>query len=360
MKRILSIILILTQATAVFAQLPVSTAPEKKNVVIEEYTGIHCGNCPLGHKMVNQLEKDHPGDVFGINIHTGSFATGKPDLRTPFGDGITSIASVTGYPAASVNRIGPSTTIGSNVGNPTRDIITKDSYVNIAFQSNVNSTTREMTIDVEIYFTAKGANSVNLNIAVLQDNIEGYQEGKSGNPDQVLPNGMYNHLHVFRDLVTGQWGEAITTTNKGELVKKQYKYTIPADIRTIPLVIKDIHLVAFIAEGKTNIITASTGPITIDGTTNINEVNKLINQVIVYPNPSNSISNVDFTLKSTENMALKVSNVIGEVVYSTKVDNLSAGKHIFPIDVTKLNTGIYFVNLSIGNEQITRKINVVK
>lgn len=360
MKRILPIIFIVAQTSTVFAQLPVSKAAEKKNAVIEEYTGIHCGNCPLGHKMVNQLEKDHLGDVFGINIHTGSFATGKPDLRTPFGDGITSIASVSGYPSASVNRIGPSTPLGSKVGNPTREIITKDSYVNIAFEANVNSTTREMTIDVEIYFTANAASTVNLNIAVLQDNIEGFQEGKSGNPDQVLPNGMYNHMRVFRDLVTGQWGEAITTTTKGELVKKQFKYTIPQDIKSIPLVLKDLHLIAFIAEGKTNIITASTGPVVIDGTTSISEVNNLVEQVAIYPNPTSTISNVDFTLKSIENIVLKVSNVMGEVVYSTTANNLNAGKHVLPIDVTKLNSGIYFVNLSIGSEQVTRKINVVK
>jgi hypothetical protein len=167
-------------------------------------------------------------------------------------------------------------------------------------------------------------------------------------------------MHVFRDLVTGQWGEVITTTTKGELVKKQYKYAIPEKIKEIPLVIKDIHLVAFIAEGKTNIITGNTGPVVIDGTTSITEVAKNADQIAIYPNPANSVSNVDFTLKSTENMVLKVSNVMGEVVYATTATNLSAGKHNYPIDVSKLNSGIYFVSLTIGGEQTTKKINVVK
>ena len=359
MKRILSIVFIAAIAPGAFAQLPVSTAAENKNVIIEEYTGIACTYCPDGHRIANEIEKANTGNVFVVNIHTGSYANGTPDFKTDFGSSLASQAGVSGYPAGSVNRKGNAQDRGKWAAS-TKTLLAEASYANVALQASVNSTTREMIVDVEVYFTANGASTVNLNLALLQDNIEGPQTGgKSYNPSQVLPNGKYNHMHALRHLITGQWGEALTTTTKGQLIKKQYKYTLPASIKSIPVTIKDLHLVAFLAEGKVNIITGNTGPIKVDGTTNVSNVDQLVNQVSVYPNPANSVSNVDFTLKSTENMVLKVANVLGEVVYSTKA-TLNAGKHSYPVDVTKLNAGIYFVNLTIGHENVTRKINVIK
>lgn len=71
-----------------FAQLPLSHYFENKNVVLEEFTGIHCQYCPDGHRRAQELKDAHPDDVIIINIHTGSFANpdpGQPDFRTPFG-----------------------------------------------------------------------------------------------------------------------------------------------------------------------------------------------------------------------------------------------------------------------------------
>ena len=58
-----------------FAQTNVSTTPENKNVVLEEYTGISCPYCPDGHAVAEGIKNNNPGDVMLINIHTGSFAT---------------------------------------------------------------------------------------------------------------------------------------------------------------------------------------------------------------------------------------------------------------------------------------------
>ena len=53
----------------------VSTTPENKNVILEEFTGIYCGYCPDGHRLAQELHDNNPGDVVLINIHTGSYAT---------------------------------------------------------------------------------------------------------------------------------------------------------------------------------------------------------------------------------------------------------------------------------------------
>jgi len=76
----------------VFAQTIVSTDPENKKVVLEEFTGIHCGYCPDGHAIAQNIQNNNPGDVFIINIHQGGFANPgaivEPDFRTPFGNAL--------------------------------------------------------------------------------------------------------------------------------------------------------------------------------------------------------------------------------------------------------------------------------
>jgi hypothetical protein len=74
MKKQLLTLLAAGATGSMFAQLPVSTTPSNKNIVLEEFTGIHCGYCPDGHTVANTIYNNNPGRVVLINIHSGSFA----------------------------------------------------------------------------------------------------------------------------------------------------------------------------------------------------------------------------------------------------------------------------------------------
>ena len=102
----LLIILLFSNATMV-AQTIVGTDPENRNVVLEEFTGIHCVYCPDGHAIAQGIYDAHPDDVVLINIHQGSFAVpsgSEPDFRTQWGDAIAGQSGLLGYPAGTVNR----------------------------------------------------------------------------------------------------------------------------------------------------------------------------------------------------------------------------------------------------------------
>jgi len=258
MKKFLLLILLFASVNIAFSQTIVSTEPAAKNVVLEEFTGIHCVYCPDGHAIAQALQNNYPGRVFLINVHEGTYSTpgtGEPDFRTNFGTLLRNQTGLTGYPAATVNRhlfSGLSQGSGTAMN---RDrwsyasslIMAADAPVNVAVEAQIDVQTRELTVHVEAYYTADAANATNfMNVALLQNNTLGPQVGGDmGNE--------YVHMHRLVHLVTGQWGEEIATTTAGTFVDKTYTYTIPDVFRNVEAVIADMEIVAFITETRQEI-----------------------------------------------------------------------------------------------------------
>ncbi|HPS51776.1 MAG TPA: hypothetical protein PK892_13800, partial [Bacteroidales bacterium] len=64
MRKLLSAaFLCLFAAWGAMAQTLVTTKTLNKNVVLEEYTGIHCTYCPEGHAIAASILENHPGRV---------------------------------------------------------------------------------------------------------------------------------------------------------------------------------------------------------------------------------------------------------------------------------------------------------
>lgn len=237
----------------------VDETPQNRKVVLEEFTGVNCGNCPDGHHRANALRDAHPGEVFLINIHQGSYAyPAEIDLRTNYGDALASQAGINSYPNATINRhsFNGSIAVADRTAwtSLSEGLLSTEAYANIAAKATVDWQTREMQVTVQVYYTGNSPASTNyLNVALLQDYIYGPQAGMNANMDQVDGN-YYVHMHALRDLITGQWGEEITTTTQGSFVEKTYTYTIPEAVRDIPVEMENISVVAFLAEGRTEII----------------------------------------------------------------------------------------------------------
>ena len=272
--------LLLTALTAFglssYAQTFVSTSPENRNVVLEEFTGIYCGYCPDGHLRAQQLYDANPGDVVLINVHAGGYADpngGDPDFRTNFGSAIANQSNLCGYPAGSVNREHfPNYFQTDQNGNacgsePTAQsrgtwqttgpiVLGESSPVNVAGQATLDLSTGKLTVVAEVYYTGSGAASSNkLHIAVLQNGLIGPQSGSSANPTQVNPDGTYNHNHMLRHLMTGQWGEAISTTTMGSFFTHTEVWDVPTDINGVPVDLNNLEVAVFVSEGNQYIYT---------------------------------------------------------------------------------------------------------
>lgn len=262
-----------------FGQTIVSTSPENKNVVLEEFTGINCVFCPQGHAIAKAIQDAHPDDVSLINIHVGSFATpggGQPDFRTPYGSAIVGQTGLTGYPGGTVNRhVFPGrgmTPGGTAMGRgswtvSSNEILATPSNVNVAVEASIDVQTNELTVHVEAYYTSNSPESTNLlNVALLQNNTKGPQTGGGQGNN-------YNHMHRLVEMITGQWGEVINTTTAGTFVDRTYTYTIPADYNGIQTEIADMEVVAFITNTHQELPTGNRTLPEFTGLTNANDAN---------------------------------------------------------------------------------------
>ena len=239
MKFILSILLSIFCLVST-GQTIVSTTPENKNAILEEFTGIYCVYCPDGHLIANNLKYSYPNDLFLLNLHTGGYAnpgqSGDPDFRVLENDSIADLSNLAGYPAGTLND-----------------------YINIT---------------AEVYYTDSlaidgfGFQSVNyLNIVLTQDSVLGPQTGGSQyNPGAIVPGPWqptYSHQHMVREYITGQWGVQLNSMNTlvypGDLFTNTFTYYIPNNINDIIFDINNIKVTAYVTENPFGEIVTGTG-----------------------------------------------------------------------------------------------------
>ena len=268
MKKLLSItyalLLLVVQSVG---QSIVTVSPQFKSAILEEFTGLHCGYCPDGHLIATTLRNNNPDRVILVNIHTGTYAvpsTGEPDYRTQWGDAIALQSDLTGYPAGTVNRHvyataqtpGGTANGRSTWGAMASEIMLEVSPVNVGASSSYNFSTNELTIDVEAYYTSNSSTATNyINVVLIQDSLLGPQSGGATyNPTNYV-GADYVHGHMLRDMITGQWGDVISTTTQGSLYTNQYVYTVPADVNGLPIDVSNCHIVVFVTETYQEIYT---------------------------------------------------------------------------------------------------------
>ncbi|MBR3091345.1 MAG: Omp28-related outer membrane protein, partial [Bacteroidetes bacterium] len=142
--------------------------------------------------------------------------------------------------------------------NTVAEIVKQPSIVNIYVKPEINFETRELTVEVEYYYTDDSPVSKNyLTVMLLQNEIICYQAGWNHNQENVINDTLYRHNHALRKIITpgGAWGDTITNTKKGSYECRKYKVTLPDSIKDVPLDLTNLEIIAFIAESKANIYT---------------------------------------------------------------------------------------------------------
>lgn len=211
--------------------------PDKaiRKILIEEYTGFKCGNCPSAAELAHSLIEKYPGRIVLMELHAGGFAkpsTAHPyDFRTYIGNALDTLFGVSsiGNPNGIINR---NYFDGEIVQNPPKweaDVLSfLDSVPNMTLNimAFYNQTTKDIDINVDINYISKGDSTNFLSVYVTEDSIIQYQTDYRLDPPDI-PN--YVHNNVLRDAVNGIWGDQLSTTSipAGTIIKRQFHYKIP-------------------------------------------------------------------------------------------------------------------------------------
>ena len=238
------------------AQYQVSTDVQPKNILLEEFTGINCGNCPSAHKIAANLLLAQENTFYSIAIHSGYYASpfsDQPDFRTPEGEELdATFASGSGYPCGMINRhtfAGTSPIMSrSNWTLCAKEIHQENAPVNLYVTSTYSAADAQLTVHVEGYYTADVDAQQNLlTVALTQNNIRGPQSGGGVGSD-------YLHQHMLRDYLTPLWGETISDCTEGSFFTKDYTYAVPENINDVAVDPAELEVIVFVANDKTDVL----------------------------------------------------------------------------------------------------------
>ena len=207
-----------------FEELPAVSC--KRTVLLEEFTGQECTNCPDAHRLVANLHEQYGEQLVSVAIHAGPYR--EVDrwgnyfqvLKIePDGDEYAKTWNVAGYPSAVVNRRSGTLSIKEVWTAWIRDEITRESPIELAVKAHIDDD-GNIVIETDV----KGLSAVKgkLQLWITESGIKSYQVDN----DKRLTD--YEHNHVYRASVNGLWGEQLSHNNRAERVLS-HSYT-PRDI----------------------------------------------------------------------------------------------------------------------------------
>ncbi|MEQ9261780.1 MAG: Omp28 family outer membrane lipoprotein [Owenweeksia sp.] len=220
-----------------FAPLPDSSS---KVVLLEEFTGTSCNNCPEAAEKARELYETFPGQVVLLAIHAGGFSIPNDkhpqDFRTQTGNDIYNFFRPQGVPSGMFDRSGhpdpgaplfPSKWDAAIV-----EELNKPAVLALTPAFNFDETKKELNLRTEIVATSNlPEGDYFFSAFVYEDSIVAPQTLEDG----VSIDYDYVHMHMLRGSFTGNsFGESVVegTLNNGAAYAKAY--TIKADEKWNP------------------------------------------------------------------------------------------------------------------------------
>ena len=204
-----------------------------RKVLLEDYTGQKCPNCPAAAEEAHKLKTIYGEQLVLLTIHAGNYSVPDPsgdftaEYRTQEGADLNVFFAFPGYPMGLVNRTEFS---GSR-------ILLKDSWeaaaaiqtdleaqVEIIITNTYNTGTSKLDCLLETEFLKDMDGTYNICVFIVESGIISPQETEQG------VNLTYEHNHVLRGSMNGTWGDVVGTDGQaisGSALTNSYSYTIP-------------------------------------------------------------------------------------------------------------------------------------
>ena len=220
-----------------------------RKIVILDFTGHKCGNCPKGHKAINALEEKFGEAVVPIAVYCTYYGNTNPyasphttdtsfnyDFRCEEGIFLGGGDTDGGYmdldavPAGLINTFNPALINNSTNGWATDFAKYYSTYPEFSFEVSTAFADSAISADIKLRSEVVTSRKLSLVAYVIEDGIVGWQFDYESTPQEI---GNYVHNHVLRTSLNGVFGEDVKVDNAqlsaGDVIEKSYSKAVRSD-----------------------------------------------------------------------------------------------------------------------------------
>ena len=228
----------------------VQPAEVKRAMIIEDFTGQRCVNCPAATDVITQLQQHYGADtLIAVGIHSGSFARKTP-LHTDLGDEYFNHWAIKAQPGVIINHTGAPVYNTNEYGTAVAKILSQSTPVTMELTTAYNAA--NSNVDVTVSAQTSEAVDTKLQVYVLEDGIVSWQLMGDGSQ-----NRSYVHNHVFRASITKDNYGDVFALKEGVSSSAKYSFTIDKEWKA-----ENISVVAFVYTDKDGVLQATKKHIT--------------------------------------------------------------------------------------------------
>lgn len=187
--------------------IPLPKTEVKRNVLIQEFTGQRCPNCPEGAAVVHDIiESNEEGSVVAVSLHPSGIAFTRPldgfNFTCETATEYYNYYKPNGLPSAVIDGASPVENTATWDAIVSQDI-SRTTPVEISANPSFDPSTRIATVDYSLLFNEMVNTPMNINVWLVENNIVAPQISNGSKiPDYV-------HNHVLRGSFTGTWGNYV-------------------------------------------------------------------------------------------------------------------------------------------------------
>lgn len=207
---------------------PFTASGQGKTVLIKDFTGVRCQNCPVAAETVHELQHQLGEDrVFVLSVHAGplAMATGLfLDFTTE--EGTAWYGENSSNPLFSVDHVALTdgyTLYVEQVDAPLSKALAEPQTFDILLTNNYDETNRELSVEADVVAAADASGSLYVTVCLVEDSIVGRQATPTG------VNKEYVFRNVFRGTLNGAEGDAFFEGQTYVNDENVYKYTTALD-----------------------------------------------------------------------------------------------------------------------------------
>ncbi len=200
--------------------IELSEVHPQRSVLIEDFTGQRCPNCPNAATEISRLHEEYSDSVIAVAIHGGPLSVAA--LKSSVGDEYYTAAGSPNLPAGRIDRRG-GTSVPDQWQGLVYSAIQKKDAVSITVETGYDDDARTAGIKVNAY--SKDDVTGKMQVWLVEDGITAIQAMPDGSNNRE-----YVHNHVLRAAVNGAWGEDVTVAADG---KAELTYTAEIDAKWV-------------------------------------------------------------------------------------------------------------------------------